>query len=86
MVKIKERTKGNVKVVAEGQDLKHACNVWEARRNNNDDLFEAFKKSKYFTQDFDFDEVDNAYEQFIDSLSGEEMFDIMRDGVYNWYE
>ena len=75
------------KVVAKGQNLKVACLVWEGRRTNNDDLWEAFEKSPFFTRPFDFDsDKDTSYEDFIDSLSGEEMFEIMRDGKYNWYE
>ena len=79
---------GTSKVIAIGENLKHACCVWESQRDNNDDLWNAFLKSKFFTQDFDLDNpnTDNAYDEFIDSLSGEEMFDIMKDGKYNWYE
>lgn len=85
MTKIKERM-GTVRVVAEGEDLKQACCIWESIRTNNDDLWNAFKNSRFYNSELDFDEEVEMYSQFIDSLSGEDMFDIMRDGSYNWYE
>ena len=72
-------------VVAIGEDLKDACVNWENMRNNNDDLFEAYKKSKYCVKPIEesyYDYMDN-YQKFIDSLSGREMYEIMRDGQYN---
>lgn len=72
-------------VVAIGEDLKDACVNWENTRNNNDDLFDAYKKSKYCVKSIKesyYDYMDN-YEKFIESLSGREMYEIMRDGQYN---
>lgn len=80
------------KIVATGKNLKDACENWEASRTDNDDLYKAFKKSKYYAnvdrrdeETADIDEI-NEYFRFIDSLTGEQMFDIMRDGNYTTYE
>ena len=74
------------RLLAEGTDLKEACLVWEAQRDNNDDLWRAFKESIFYSPNLDFDEEVEMYGQFIKSLTGEEMFDIMRDGVYTKWE
>jgi len=89
MITIKKRIHWSTReseVVAKGATLKEACERWESSRTNNDDLWRAFKESKFFRQDFDFENDDSAYFDFIDSLSGEEMFEIMRDGTFNFYE
>lgn len=95
MVKIKQRihwANDREKVVATGKTLKDACENWEAKRPYNDDLDEAFKKSKFYknVDRSDEDTADiseiNEYFRFIDSLTGEQMFEIMRDGQYTTYE
>lgn len=85
MIKI-YKTYPTKKLLAEGTDLKEACIVWEAQRDNNDDLWRMFKESNFYNPELDFDEEVEMYNQFIESLTGEEMFDIMRDGVYTNYE
>lgn len=89
MITIKERLNWSTrqsKVLAKGATLKEACKIWESLRDNNDDLWNAFKKSKFFTKDFDYENVDSAYFNFLESLTGEEMFNIMRDGKLTFYE
>lgn len=85
MIKI-YKTYPTKRVLAEGNDLKDACLNWEAQRVNDDDLWRAFKESTFYNPDLDFDEEVEMYSQFIDSLTGEEMFDIMRDGTYTKWE
>ena len=72
-------------IVSKGESLKDACVQWEMMRNNNDDLMEVFKKSKFFNKPIEESYYDfmTCYQRFIDSLSGREMFDIMRDGQYH---
>ena len=89
MVRITKRlhwATNQVKVLAIGNDLKDACINWYYERNNNDDLYQAYKKSPYYNDELSFDEDCEMYNQFIDNLTGEEMFDIMRDGKYTSYE
>lgn len=74
------------KLLAEGTDLKDACENWKSQRWDNDDLYQAYKKSTYYNPDLDSDEDVEMYNQFIKSLTGEEMFDIMRDGTYTKWE
>lgn len=75
------------RLLAKGTSLKDACLNWEGRRDNNDDLWWAFKKSIFFNPNLDFDEEIEMYDQFIESLTGEEMFKIMRDKDYiKWEE
>ena len=74
------------RLLTEGTNLKDACLNWEAQRDNNDDLWRAFKESDFYNSELDFDEEVEMYDQFIESLTGEEMFDIMRDGVYTKWE
>ena len=76
----------SVKILAIGNNLKEACLNWDAQRNNSDDLWRAFKESKFYNPELDFDEEVEMYNQFIESLTGEEMFDIMRDGVFTKWE
>lgn len=94
MIKIFHRpcwASGYTKVIATGATLKEACLKWDSKRTTSDDIYEAFKESAYFIT-LDEDESDEsiekqnkAYDDFIDSLTGEELFNIMRDGQYNWY-
>jgi hypothetical protein len=85
MIKI-YKTYPTKRLLAEGTNLKDACLNWEAQRDNNDDLWRAFKESNFYNPELDFDEEVEMYNQFIESLTGEEMFDIMRDGTYTNYE
>lgn len=86
MIKI-YKTYPKKRLLAKGTNLKDACLNWEGRRDNNDDLWWAFKKSIFFNPNLDFDEEVEMYDQFIESLTGEEMFDIMRDEDYiKWEE
>lgn len=88
MVKIYSQYCKIIKKIAEGEDLKEACLKWNANRRDEDDLWWAFEKSEYYIQpdedDSNFDEVIQNYEKFIDSLTGKEMFEIMRDGNYHY--
>ena len=85
MIKI-YKTYPKKRLLAKGTNLKDACLNWEAQRNNNDDLWRVFKESNFYNPELDFDEEVEMYDQFIESLTGEEMFDIMRDGVYTKWE
>lgn len=85
MIKI-YKTYPTKRLLAKGTYLKEACIVWEAHRDNNDDLWRAFKESNFYNPELDFDEEVEMYGQFIASLTGEEMFEIMRDGVYTKWE
>ena len=89
MITIKQRIHWSTrqsKVLARGATLKEACINWNNKRFSEDDLYEEFKKSKFFTKDFDFEDDDSAYFNFLESLTGEEMFNIMRDGKLTFYE
>lgn len=86
MVKIYEKLRfGGINLVGQGTSLKGACYDWECDRTCNDDLWNAFKSSKYYNDDLDFDEEVEMYNEWYDSLSGEEVFDIMRDGTYTFW-
>ena len=86
MVKIYEKLIfGGIHLVGQGTTLKDACWYWECDRTCNDDLWDAFKSSKYYNNDLDFDEAVEMYNEWYDSLSGEEVFDIMRDGTYTFW-
>ena len=86
MIKI-YKTYPKKRLLAKGTNLKDACLNWEGRRDNNDVLWWVFKKSIFFNPNLDFDEEIEMYDQFIESLTGEEMFDIMRDEDYiKWEE
>lgn len=74
------------RLLAEGDDLKDACENWKYERDNNNDLYKAYKKSIFYSPNLDFDEDVAMYNQFIEDLTGEEMFEIMRDGTYTNYE
>lgn len=74
------------KILAQGTTLKEACLNWQDERWENDNLYEAYKKSKFYNEELDFDECDEMYNQFIDSLTGEEMFTIMSFDKYVKWE
>lgn len=89
MIRIKQRihwASRQTKVLAIGNDLKDACINWDYERTNSDDLYEVYKKSSYYNSALSFDEDCEMYNQFINNLTGEEMFEIMRDGTYTTYE
>ena len=99
----KYRYGGGREELARGSTLKEACLNWYNNRNNNDDLWSEFAKSRFcgelekdysneneqiveLEEDYsNEDEQTEAFDNFISELTGEEMFDIMRDGTYNYY-
>lgn len=93
MVRIKQKihwSSSKTKVIATGSDLKEACMNWYNNRNNNDDLWAEFTKSTFYVElEEDYsneNEQAEAFVDFINELTGDEMFEIMRDGNYTSYE
>ena len=83
---------GKVVEIASGDTLKEACLNWDSDRSCSDDLYNAFESSEFyklvkFDEDgeMDDDSYNEAYNKFIDSLSGSEMYWIMEDGNYTDY-
>lgn len=89
---VRKHSFGKVVEIAYGDTLKDACENWNAQRDNCDDLYNAFKQSEFYKL-VNFDEdgeivdqsYDEAYDKFIDSLSGRKMYWIMEDGNYTDY-
>ena len=80
---------GRVVEIASGDTLKEACLNWDSDRRCSDDLNNAFESSEFyklvnFDEDGEIvdDSYNEAYNKFIDSLSGREMYWIMEDGNY----
>lgn len=71
--------------IAQGETLKDACEKWNNQRSNCDDLYEAFKKSSFYIKTDNWEEENEAYDKWLNSITGEEMFEIMRDRDYNYY-
>lgn len=69
------------RVIAQGDTLKSACINWDCLRTNSDDIWQVYKVSSYYKEkDLE------AFYEWRNSITGEEMFEIMRDGNYNYYE
>ena len=84
MIVIYSRYNRYRKKIVEGENLYRACICWNADRHDEDDLWWAFQKSKYYIDldedESNFDERIEAFETFMNSLTGEQLFEIMRDG------
>ena len=68
------------KLIAKGDSLKSACINWDCLRTNSEDIWQAYKASPYYKED-----NLEAFYEWRNSITGEELFEIMRDGNYNYY-
>lgn len=87
----------NGRLKASGDTLFNAVKEFDEKRDCHDDIARAFENSDFYKEvkiiydedgDFDsFDDLsyDEQYGKFMNSLTGEEYFDIVRDGTYDCY-
>lgn len=87
----------NGRLKASGDTLFNAVKEFDEKRYCHDDIARAFENSDFYKEvkiiydeDGDFDSFDDLsyneqYDKFMNSLTGEEYFDIVRDGTYDCY-
>lgn len=87
----------NGRLKASGDTLFNAVKEFDEKRTCCDDIAQAFKNSDFYKEvkiiydedgDFLYEEdmsYNEQYDKFIKSLTGEEYFDIVRDGTYDCY-
>lgn len=81
---------GTKKEISRGSTLKEALLRWENKRDNNDDIYYFYRNSycnsKFYDKNADFEENIENYLSYLWDIDENELFEIMRDGNYNFYE